>query len=94
MIPVHPDSRQYTTFVTEQGMFRYLRMPMGDQTSMDAYNYRFYKVTEKVENLKRCVDDSLIHTKTLEEAFFKTAEYLSLLGQRYPAKPGQIPVRD
>ena len=75
MIPVHPDSRQYTTFVTEQGMFQYLRMPMGDHVSMDAYNYRFDKVTEKVENLKRCVDDSLIHAKTLEEAFFKTAEY-------------------
>ena len=29
---------------------------MGDQTSMDAYNYRFDKVTEKVENLKRCKD--------------------------------------
>ena len=56
MIPVHPDSRKYTTFVTEQGMFRYLRMPMGDHVSMDAYNYRFDKVTEKVENLKRCVD--------------------------------------
>ena len=81
MIPVHPDSRKYTTFVTEQGMFRYLRMPMGDHVSMDAYNYRFDKVTEKVENLKRCVDDSLIYAKTLEEAFFKTAEYLSLMGQ-------------
>ena len=47
MIPVYPDSRQYTTSVTEQGMFRYLRMPMGDQTFMYAYNYRFDKVTEK-----------------------------------------------
>ena len=81
MIPVHPDSRKYIMFVTEQGMFRYLRMPMGDHVSMDAYNYRFDKVTENVENLKRCVDDSLIHAKTLEEAFFKTAEYLSLMGQ-------------
>ena len=34
---------------------------------MDTYNYRFDKVTEKVENLKRCVDDSLIQAKTLEE---------------------------
>ena len=44
------------------------------------YNFRFDKVTEKVENLKRCVDDSLLHAKTLEEAFFRTAEYLSLMG--------------
>ena len=54
---------------------------MGDHVSMDAYNYRFIKVTENVEKLRRCVDDSLIHAATLEEAFFHTAEYLSLLGQ-------------
>ena len=81
MIPVHPNSRQYTTFVAEQGMVRYLRMPMGDHVSMDAYNYRFDKVMEKVDNLKRCVDDSLIYAKTLEDAFFKMAEYLSLIAQ-------------
>ena len=64
---------------------------MGDQTSMDAYNYRFDKVTEKVENLKRCVDDSRIHAKTLEEAFFRTAEYLSLMGQNgIPQNPDKF----
>ena len=81
MIPVHPESQPYTTFVTEQGMFRYKRMPMGDHASMDAYNYRFDKVTEKVKNLKRCVDDSLLHAKSLEEAFYQTADYLSLVGK-------------
>jgi hypothetical protein len=65
MIPLHEDSRQYTTFVTEWGMFRYKRMPMGDHVSMDAYNYRFDKVTDDVENKKRCVDDSLLYTETL-----------------------------
>ena len=54
---------------------------MGDHVLVDAYNYRFDKVTENVENLRRCVDDSLLHAATLEEAFFQTAEYLSLLGQ-------------
>ena len=29
---------------------------LGDHVSMDAYNFKFDKVTEKVENLKRCVD--------------------------------------
>ena len=67
---------------------------MGDHVSMDAYNYRFDKVTEKVENLKRCVDDSLIHAKTLEEAFIKTAEYLSLMGQNGIQKnPEKGPIR-
>ena len=57
MIPLHKDSREYTTFLTELGMFRYKRMPMGDHVSMDTYNYRFDKITEAVENKKRCVDD-------------------------------------
>lgn len=80
MIPLDPDSRQYTTFITPWGKFRYVRMPMGDHVSMDAYNYRFDKVTEKVVNLKRCVDDSLLHSDTLEAAFHQTTQYLSLLG--------------
>jgi hypothetical protein len=30
MIPLHEDSREYTNFLMEWGMFRYKRMPMGD----------------------------------------------------------------
>ena len=29
-------------------MFRYKRMPMEDHVSMDAYNYRFDKITAEV----------------------------------------------
>ena len=47
---------------------------MGDHVSMDAYNYRFDKVTEKVKNKKRCVDDSLLYSYTLEEASYQTAK--------------------
>ena len=44
---------------------------MGDHVSMDAYNNGFDKVTEKVENQIRCVDDSLLYSDTLEAAFQK-----------------------
>jgi hypothetical protein len=30
---------------------------------MDAYNYRFDKVTAEVENKKRCVNDSLLYSE-------------------------------
>ena len=50
-------------------MYRYERMPMANNPSMDAYNYQFDNVTEKVENLKRCVDKLLLHSTTLEETF-------------------------
>ena len=62
MIPHHKDSVEYTTFLTEWGMFRYKRMPMGDHVSMNAYNYGFDKVTAEVENKKRCVDHSLLYS--------------------------------
>ena len=80
MIPLHPDSRKYTMFITEDGMFQYKRMPMGDHVSMDAYNARFDIITKEVEDMKRCVDDSLLYSQTLEGAFFQTAKYLTLMG--------------
>jgi hypothetical protein len=80
MIPLHEDSREYTDFLTEWGMFRYKRIPIGDHVSMDAYNYRFDKVTVGGENKKRCVDDSLLNSDTLENSFIQTANYLSLMG--------------
>ena len=53
---------------------------MGDHVSMDAYIYRFEKVTVGAENKKRCVDDSLLYSVTLEKSFIQTANYLSLMG--------------
>ena len=81
MISLHNDSREYTTFLTEWGMFRYKRMPMGDHVSMDVYNYRFDKVTAEVENKKRCVDHSLLYSYTLEQALIQVASYLTLIGK-------------
>ena len=80
MIPLHQDSRKYTMFLTEQGMYQYKRMPMGDHVSMDAYNYRYDKVTKGVADMKRCVDDSLLYSNTLEKAFHQADEYLTLMG--------------
>ena len=53
MIPLDPESIKYTTFITEFGRYRYKRMPQGDQVSMDAYNFRFDKITSKVNNKKQ-----------------------------------------
>ena len=50
MIPLNEDSRGYTTFIREWGIFRYKRMPMGDHVTMDAFNYRFDKITKGVKS--------------------------------------------
>ena len=54
---------------------------MGDHISMDAYNARFDNITKEVEDVKRCVDDSLLYCKTLEEAFHQVTRYLTLMGE-------------
>ena len=48
---------------------------------MDAYNARFDMITKQVKNMKRCVDDSLLYSTTLEGAFYQTTQYLSLMGK-------------
>ena len=40
----------------------------------------FDKVTQGVENKKRCVDDSLLYANSLEKAFYQAASYLHLMG--------------
>ena len=53
---------------------------MGD-VSIDAYNFRFDKVTEGVENKKMCSDDALLYSSTLDQAFIQAANYLKLKGK-------------
>ena len=48
---------------------------------MDNFNARFNMITMQVENMKRCVDDSLLYSKTLEGVFYQTTQYLSLMGR-------------
>ena len=40
MIHGYPDFRNFTRYITEDGMNQYRRMPLGDHVSMDAYNAR------------------------------------------------------
>ena len=80
MIRLDPDSMKYTTFLTEEGLYSYKRMPIRNHASMDAYNFRFDKVTEHVKNQKRCVDNSFLYADTMEKAIIQTARYLSLMG--------------
>ena len=53
---------------------------MGDHVSMDAYNYRFDKATQGMDNKRRCVDDLLLYSNILEKAFYQAASYLHLMG--------------
>ena len=74
------NDRPYTTFITKWGRYRYKVAPQGFRASGDGYTARYDEVTKDVTNCKRCVDDSLLYENTIEENFYKTCEYIYLVG--------------
>ena len=75
-LPLAKSARDATTFITEWGRYRYRRAPQGYHASGDAYTRRFDDITSEFERVSRCVDDSLLWNKTIEESFWHTFEYL------------------
>ena len=51
-IPLHPDDKYLTTFITQWGRYRYLRAPQGYASSGDGFNRRMDKITADFERLK------------------------------------------
>jgi len=72
------ESRDATTFITQQGRYRFLRAPMGLHTSGDAYTRRYDDITADVDRAVRCVDDSLLWDNDIETAFWHMFDYLHL----------------
>ena len=74
-------AKDATTFITEWGRYRYCRAPMGFHTSGDAYTRRFDDITTAAGVLRsvRCIDDTLLWDKSIEDAFWHASKYLSLV---------------
>ena len=82
-IPVKESDRQYLTFATNLGLFRYMRAPQGFLSSGDGYNRRLDDLTSHIQRLERCVDDSLLHDKKedVDQHWWRVIEYLELCGK-------------
>ena len=80
-LPLAEEARDATTFITEFGRYRYKRAPQGFHASGDGYTRRMDDITEGTERLKKCVDDSLLWDRTLEESFWHTVAYITLCGK-------------
>ena len=74
-------ARDATTFITEFGRYRYMRATQGFHASGDAYTRRMDDPTTDVKQLQRCVDDSLLWDRSLEDSFWHTVHYVSLCGE-------------
>jgi hypothetical protein len=75
-LPLDDNARDATTFITQWGRYRYKRAPQGYHASGDAYTKRFDDITKDFDRVARCVDDSLLWDKTIEQAFWHTFDYV------------------
>ena len=80
-VPLRPSDRHLTTFITPFGRWRYTRAPQGFLSSGDGYNRRFEAVLEGFERKERCVDDTIHYDQNLEEHWWRTIDFLILVGQ-------------
>ena len=82
-IPIRPEDRHKTTFMTEQGRYRYCRAPMGFLASGDTYTHRYDRIVADIPRLAKVVDDSLLydHKDELEEHWWRCIDYLIRCGK-------------
>ncbi len=80
-VPLHPDDRHYTTFITPWGRYRYRTAPQGYIASGDRYTRRYDEVTSAILNKTKCVDDTLLWSDTIEESFFQACNWLDTCGR-------------
>lgn len=80
-VPICPEDRHLTTFITPWGRYRYKTAPQGYIASGDGYTRRYDEIVSGVQNKTKCVDDVLLWADTLEDSFFQTVEWLDICGR-------------
>ena len=80
-VPLCEEDRHITTFITPWGRYRYKVAPQGFLASGDGYTQRFDSIIADFKNKVKCIDDTLMWEKGIEEAFFQNCQWLDLCGQ-------------
>ena len=80
-VPLHPEDRHFTTFITPWGRYRYRTAPQGYIASGDGYTRRYDEIISSIPNKTKCVDDALLWSDTIEESFFQAANWLDICGR-------------
>ena len=79
-VPLHPDSKHLTTFITMEGEFRYTKTPQGTSFAGDAYNRRNAAITAEFLR-KEIVFEDTCHFYNIDELelhWWRTIDYLIL----------------
>ena len=77
---IREKDRWLTTFITQWGLYRYIRAVQGFVSSGDAYNRRFDDITKHIVRLLRCIDDSLMYDDNTdyETHWWRVIEFLEV----------------
>ena len=80
-IPIHPDDKDKTTFVTYEGLFRFNVMPQGLKNAPSSFQRIMYDllVNTRWDFCIVYIDDILIFSRTFEEHLAHLNEILSVL---------------
>ena len=76
-IEMEEKSRDLTTFICANGLFRFKVMPFGLVNSASSYNRMMRQLLEGTKNLESYVDDVLAHTKSWEEHMVVLEEFFA-----------------
>ena len=79
-VPIRESDRHLTTFITPFGRWRYTRAPQGFLSSGDSYNQRFDSIIADFTRKERCVDDTIHYDEDLETHWWRTIDFLSMMG--------------
>lgn len=66
-IPLHEDSRRFTTTITPLGLMAYNRLPMGLRDAASVFQKCVFETLKTCENTIAFIDDILVFGKTREE---------------------------
>ena len=78
-VPLHPDSRNLTAFVTHMGVFRYTRMPFGLSSAPSFFQKIMVTIFAAVPEVVVYLDDIVVHGETLASHDERLSRVLDIL---------------
>ena len=76
-VPLHPQDRHITTFLTPWGRMRYRVAPQGSVSSGDGFTFWYDSLIRHLPRKKKCIDDVAGWAQSLSELFHDTTQFLS-----------------
>lgn len=78
-LQLHPESRDLTTFLSEDGMFRFTRLLFGVNAAPEIFQREMIRIFRGVDNIIVYIDDILIYADCIEKLRKTLTEVLKIL---------------